>query len=379
MSAYQPLVSIIVTSYNYADYVGLAIESAIHQSYQHKEIIVVDDGSTDHSRDIIKQYVSRIKFIAKNNGGQASAFNAGFAASKGDIIFFLDSDDMLAMNAVEEVVSSFQDPEVAKVHWWLVEIDGQNKQTKKSVPSLQLSEGSLREEVISYGPLQGGGPPHSPPTSGNAWSRKFLSQVMPVPEAEYVTCTDQYLHYLAPVYGKIKRIEKPLGSYRVHGNNYSLNPVEGYMQEFLQRFEQSCNIVSQHLLNQGVAVDTSRWQRDSWFHKIHASLRDILMIVPEGNTFILADANEWGIQRHFSGRRRLHFMDRDGSYWGPPGNDRGAISEITSSIQKGASFIFFTWTTAWYLHHYAGMNEFLKSSFPVVLENSRLIAFQLIP
>jgi hypothetical protein len=154
--------------------------------------------------------------------------------------------------------------------------------------------------------------------------------------------------------------------------------VEDYMQEFLQRFEQSCDIVRGHLLDQGVEVDTAGWQRDSWLHKINASLRDILRIVREGETFVLADANEWGLQRHFSGRRRLHFIDRDGSYWGPPADDDEAVLEIGKAKQKGASYIFFTWTTAWYLEHYKGMSEFLRSRCHVVLENSRLTAFQFI-
>ena len=79
-----PLVSIVINNYNYGRFVGSAIESALEQSYSNTEVIVVDDGSTDTSREVIASFGDRIGAVLKANGGQASAYNAGFAASKGD-------------------------------------------------------------------------------------------------------------------------------------------------------------------------------------------------------------------------------------------------------------------------------------------------------
>ena len=81
-----PLVSILVSNYNYGGFVAAAIESALAQTYTNCEIIVVDDGSTDSSREIINQFAGRIVPVFKSNGGQASAFNAGFARARGSII-----------------------------------------------------------------------------------------------------------------------------------------------------------------------------------------------------------------------------------------------------------------------------------------------------
>ena len=70
------------------------IDSALQQSYPYVEVIVVDDGSTDASLAIILSYNDRMIPILQANGGQAAAFNAGFARSRGDVVIFLDSDDM---------------------------------------------------------------------------------------------------------------------------------------------------------------------------------------------------------------------------------------------------------------------------------------------
>ncbi|MEO1182237.1 MAG: glycosyltransferase, partial [Cyanobacteria bacterium J06636_28] len=87
-----PLVSIVINNYNYASFVGQAIDSALNQSYENVEVIVVDDGSQDNSRDIISSYGDKIIPVFQKNGGQAAAFNAGFAHSSGDIICLLDAD-----------------------------------------------------------------------------------------------------------------------------------------------------------------------------------------------------------------------------------------------------------------------------------------------
>jgi glycosyltransferase involved in cell wall biosynthesis len=90
------MASVIISSFNYGTFLREAIESALNQTYTHTQVIVVDDGSTDDSPEIIASYGQQITSILKPNGGQASVLNAGFAVSSGDIIVFLDSDDALS-------------------------------------------------------------------------------------------------------------------------------------------------------------------------------------------------------------------------------------------------------------------------------------------
>ncbi len=83
----RPKVAVLVSNYNYAEYIRQAIESVLAQTYKNFELIICDDGSTDNSKEIIAGYClhdSRISLIAKENGGQASGFNAAFAASTGE-------------------------------------------------------------------------------------------------------------------------------------------------------------------------------------------------------------------------------------------------------------------------------------------------------
>jgi glycosyltransferase involved in cell wall biosynthesis len=89
----DPLVSIVIPTYNYGHYVIEAVESALAQTYSAIEIIVVDDGSTDDTRQRLAHYSDRIRYIHQENKGLSAARNTGIAAAKGEYIAFLDSDD----------------------------------------------------------------------------------------------------------------------------------------------------------------------------------------------------------------------------------------------------------------------------------------------
>ncbi len=97
----NPLVSIIIPTYNYAGYLPGAIQSCLDQSYKSLEIIVVDDGSTDNTKEIAEHYGKNILYIHQENSGVSSARNRGLEVAKGDFIAFLDADDYLTENAIE--------------------------------------------------------------------------------------------------------------------------------------------------------------------------------------------------------------------------------------------------------------------------------------
>src|SRR5206468_3986800 len=122
-----PVASIIVNNYNYGRFLREAVDSALNQTYRNTEVIVVDDGSTDGSPEIIASYGDRIVPVLKQNGGQNSALNAGFSLSRGDVILFLDSDDVLLPTAVEAAMEALAEPDVVKVHWPWLECDDSSR------------------------------------------------------------------------------------------------------------------------------------------------------------------------------------------------------------------------------------------------------------
>ncbi|MEZ6146240.1 MAG: glycosyltransferase [Planctomycetaceae bacterium] len=91
----EPLVSIIIPCYNAAEFVAEAIESAAGQTYGNVEVIVIDDGSTDESVDVLRSFGDRIRWETGPNRGACAARNRGLELAQGEIVQFLDSDDLL--------------------------------------------------------------------------------------------------------------------------------------------------------------------------------------------------------------------------------------------------------------------------------------------
>src|SRR5215217_2626916 len=118
-----PSVSVMIGNYNYARFLRAAIDSALAQTHPAVEVVVVDDGSVDDSREVIAAYGARITPVLKANGGMGSTYNAGLPRSRGDVVIFLDSDDVLLPTAAAEAVNALREPGVVKAHWPLVEVD----------------------------------------------------------------------------------------------------------------------------------------------------------------------------------------------------------------------------------------------------------------
>jgi glycosyltransferase involved in cell wall biosynthesis len=97
----QPLVSVVIPTYNYREYVGTAIRSSLEQQHQPVEVIVVDDGSTDQTDEMVrKEFGSRVEYVYQPNQGVSAARNLGLARARGEFITFLDADDYLTPDAV---------------------------------------------------------------------------------------------------------------------------------------------------------------------------------------------------------------------------------------------------------------------------------------
>src|SRR5215213_9339269 len=123
----SPRVSVAIVNYNYARFLPRSIESALAQDWPNKEVIVVDDCSTDNSREVIRRYGDRIiPVLQPENRGHGAAMNAGFVHTTGEIVIFLDADDYLYPNTMRRVVES-RVPGAAQYQYRLDLVDADGK------------------------------------------------------------------------------------------------------------------------------------------------------------------------------------------------------------------------------------------------------------
>ena len=208
----KPKISIIINSYNYQNYVAQAIESAIAQDYPNKEIIVVDDGSTDNSKDVILSYRDKITPIFHKNLGQVRTCLRAASSATGDFIHFLDSDDFLlpgAVTAIAEVCT----PDVAKVQFQLLPVGPRGETIGEPWPPMASA---TRETLIEL--IGRRGTYVTPPTSGNIYRADVLRYIKDV---DYEISVDGIPYLLAPFLGEVRQIARPLGCYRYHSRSFS--------------------------------------------------------------------------------------------------------------------------------------------------------------
>jgi glycosyltransferase involved in cell wall biosynthesis len=214
-SQVRPLVTILINNYNYGSFLNEAIESALAQTYDNIEVVVVDDGSTDSSREVIAKYGNRIIPVMKDNGGQASAFNAGFAASKGDILCLLDADDLFLAEKVSCIVQIFDDN--PKAGWCFDRVQEFDNKTGGRYPPIakwRCGPWDERANIVAVGL-----PPNIPTaTSGLSFRRSALAVMLPMPEIIRIT-SDGYLKLAALGLDEGWMASQELSLQRIHGEN----------------------------------------------------------------------------------------------------------------------------------------------------------------
>lgn len=119
-----PTVSVIIPTYNCGHFIGTGLESVMAQTYQHIEVIVVDDGSTDETRRCVEAFGPRVRYIHQSNAGPSAARNTGIRASRGTFLAFLDADDVWLPRKLERQVAVMEaDPEIGVVYTWWAHVD----------------------------------------------------------------------------------------------------------------------------------------------------------------------------------------------------------------------------------------------------------------
>ena len=269
----KPIVSIIINNYNYDQFLSQAIDSALNQTYPYLEVIVIDDGSTDNSRNIISSYGDRIVPILKSNGGQASSLNEGFKTSKGEIIFLLDSDDVFHREKVKKIVSLFIEHSLLDLP--IIFFNSFEAIDKKNMVTNSVTTKSIYQDWSDLAKIRGehytGGdryffngeinkvctpeqvykfasnyrtiPYLGMPSSNIAISRPLACKIFPLPVTADKTCADNFVVRAASILGSTYSTNLTLTQYRIHGENAWLN------KEKTRELEESTFLMPDEYLN----------------------------------------------------------------------------------------------------------------------------------
>lgn len=211
-----PTVDIIIRNHNYSAFLQDAIDSALYQSYPRVRVIVVDDGSTDGSRTLIESYGERIVAVFQENGGEGAAINGGWARSSGEVVIYLDADDVLAPTAVQHIAAAWS-PGTGRIAYQLRLMNDRGHLADRCMPR-SLKDPPPIEEALSRL-----GAPFCGTQSCNAYGAWVLRQILPLDHLLWRRAPDTYLSSAASLLGRTVYLDRPQGGYRVHKGALSIS------------------------------------------------------------------------------------------------------------------------------------------------------------
>jgi glycosyltransferase involved in cell wall biosynthesis len=239
----QPLVTVLIDTYNHERFIEEAIVSVLKQDFplDQVEILVVDDGSTDRTPEIVRKFEPRVRLLRKTNGGQASAFNAGIPEARGEIIAFLDGDDWWAPQKLSRVIEYLTaHPEVGVLGHGIYQVDSVLAHTIATAPldSREISFASLddteffRRMMCFFG------------TSRVVIRKAIAERALPIPDSIVIEA-DEFLSIMSIAYSRAILLPDLLTFYRLHEDN--LYQIRSGDPRKLRRMYQSISALAREL------------------------------------------------------------------------------------------------------------------------------------
>ena len=267
----SPRLAVIIPCFNYERYVGRAIESVVSQGRHDVDVLVIDDGSTDRSWELIQGY-GLTKAYRVPNGGPLKACLAAARHTEAGFILVLDADDELKPGSLDRILPLLT-PEVAKLQFTLSLVGPEGIVLGDPAPQLQdfRSRTSLLEEIRATGSYT------NPPTSGNVFRRDIFDLLQ---EVDYECYVDGVTLFAAPFLGEVVSLSDQLGSYRLHGGNASgvgVKPNAAKIRAEILRFTARLKHLRQILGDRGLTGGIPRAE-DTFFHRE----RSLYLAIAEG-------------------------------------------------------------------------------------------------
>ncbi len=218
--AHTPLVSVIIPNFNYAKYLRQSIESVLNQTYENIELIVVDDGSTDDSVEILRNYSGCLRLIEQKNSGVSVARNTGLEFANGDYICFLDSDDSWEPHKIMMQISKFSSEEVGVVYSAINICDDA---LNKEEISLARYKGEVADLYLKY-------PTRAIVNLGcsSAMIEARLAKMIGGFDADLNTSADWDYFRRLTAKTRVDFVDTPLVNYRRHKQSMSSSSLENY-------------------------------------------------------------------------------------------------------------------------------------------------------
>lgn len=275
----QPLVSIITPSFNQAAYIQATMDSVLSQSYLNIEYLIIDGGSTDGTVEILKNCRDpRLKWVSEKDHGQTDAINKGLRWSQGEIIAYLNSDDLFLPGAISVSVDAFeQNPDADLVYGDCILIDSKGEQIGdvgygKPFDLLRVLSGRV-----------------SMPQQTMFWRKRATDKIgLFDDKLHYVMDVDYWLRMVAvglkPLY-----VSGVRGGYRLHNDSKTISQVEGFWKDWdkmIEKFFSLPNLSSEITQIQPKIKKTYWWLytlRSPWVHGYRAELRPMLKQVIRGS------------------------------------------------------------------------------------------------
>lgn len=231
----SPLVTLVTPTYNQAEYLAETIESVLAQRYKYVDYFVLDDGSTDETRDVLQRYQGRVDFETHPNMGQARTLNKGWAAARGEFIGYLSSDDLLAADAVADAIQLFtSEPDIVAVYSDFDLIDAQGNKIR-TVTTQEYCERLMIEDLVCF------------PGPGAFFRREAFERVggwnthlRQVPDFDF------WLRL--STLGRFKRLPRVLAQYRIHDDSASFRKIQA------ERSDEIIGVVDSFWLSQGTRL-----------------------------------------------------------------------------------------------------------------------------